>query len=121
MFLKASTLALGSVLALATLQPASAHWWSRDIQNDVNAVHQDRNTVANDERRLAQERAEYNAANSREHRALEHGNFFGAFRFWEQKKRESSELAAANDKLRADRAKLAHDRRDLHEDFERRY
>ena len=121
MFLKASTLVLGSVLALATLQPASADWLGRDIRQDVNTVHQDRNRVTNDAKQLARDRAEYNADNAREHKALEHGNLFGAFRAYEAKKDEARELAAANDKLRADRAKLAHDRRDLHEDFERRY
>ncbi len=119
MLMKTSALAL-ACLALASLQPASADGYRSDIGRDIREVRQDRAAVRADEARVAQERSDLAKARAREQNDLRHGNILGAIRDHRTEVREARELRAAEQKLAADRARLAHDARDLREDLEHR-
>lgn len=126
--LSLSTALALTTLALGTLQPASAHDGDRDgprsyrardeIREDVNRMQRDRQILQADEARLNRERAEVEAARIHEREALRRGDIAGVARAYEQEQRETRELSAAQNKVNADRAKLARDRGELHREIQ---
>ncbi len=121
MFVKASTLALVSLLVVA-IQPARADSWRSDVREDFRALQKDRSAVVAASARLYVERRELEAARAQLRRDWRNGDFAAIRRDERRVREEAADVRAAQARLSADRAKLNHDVRDLRADYrEHRY
>ncbi len=94
-----------------------AHAYDSDIRSDWQDIHRDRAAIANDARRVDEERGELADARHQQRWSWLHGDFWGAHRAAEHAREEAGELHAAQHKLNRDVADIRRDRADLREDY----
>jgi hypothetical protein len=82
---------------------------NRDIRHDNRDIRSDKRDLNKDKNNLAKARAERNYDQSREDRAIEHGNIKGAEK-WDQRRR------AEQHEINGDKRDIRHDEHDLNRD-----
>ena len=132
--MKSSALAIAIVAALTVstgiVGKASAeteqqkvnkvHRLNKDIRHDNRDIHSDKRDIHQDKSKLAQDRAARNYDQTRENRAIEHGNVKGAEKWDQRRQAEQRDVNAEKKDIRHDQRDLNHDRADRNADVQER-